>query len=72
MPAFRDTDLLSKYMDSLNGINGSILRHLISTSGSSRFAMTAYRSEPTRSAYSLTRFLFGKTGDKEVRSLEIS
>jgi len=37
-------------MDTLNGINGSTLRHLILTYGSSHFAMTAYRSEPTHKA----------------------
>jgi len=52
-PAFRGTDLLSKYKDSLNGINDSILRHLILAYGSSHFARTAYRFEPTRNANSL-------------------
>jgi len=68
MPAFRDTDLLSKYMDSLNGISASILGHLISTFGSSRLAMTAYRSEPTHNAYSLTNFRLGK---KVTRRFEV-
>lgn len=56
-PAFRGTDLLSKYMDSLNGINDSILRHLILTYGSSHFAKTAYRFEPTHDANSVTCLL---------------
>lgn len=55
--AFRGTDLLSKYMDSLNGINDSILRHLILAYGSSHFAKTAYRSKPTRNANSFRHFL---------------
>lgn len=59
-PAFRGTDLLSEYMDSLNGISGSILRHLILAYGSSHFARTAYRSEPTRNADSFDRFRLGK------------
>jgi len=47
-------------MDSLNGISDGILRHLILTYGSSHFAMTAYRSEPTHNANSFVAFLFGK------------
>lgn len=59
-PAFRGTDLLSKYMDSLNGISGSTLRHLILTYGSSHFARTAYRFEPTRNANLTGYFRLGK------------
>ena len=59
-PAFRGTDLLSEYMDSLNGISDSILRHLILTYGSSHFARTAYRFKPTRNANSLGNFRLGK------------
>lgn len=61
MPTFRDTDLLSKYMDALNGFTGSKLGHLMSTFGSSHFAMTAYRSEPTRNYDSRGDFQRGKS-----------
>ena len=63
-PTFRGTDLLSKYMDSLNGISDSILRHLILTYGSSHFARTAYRFEPTHNANSNPVFRLGKTGSR--------
>lgn len=47
-------------MDSLNGISDSILRHLILAYGSSHFAITAYRLEPTRNANSYEHFQLGK------------
>ena len=59
-PTFRVTDLLSRYMDTLNGISDSILRHLILTYGSSHYASTAYQYEPTCNANSYRYFRLGK------------
>lgn len=46
-------------MDSFNGFIVSKFRHLIYTLGSSLFAMTAYRSEPTYNIYLFKKFQLG-------------
>lgn len=59
------------HMDTVNGIIDGDIGHLNLTSGSSLFAMTAYRTEPTCAHYSLMDSYSEIQHTKKVRSLEI-